>query len=132
MRWIICILFVAVLGSACSKNNDNNTPGDFSGAYVGTFSRTGMDTANVRLNIGNGIFSGQSDRVKYPAICHGSYSQGDNTITFVDSCTWTADFDWSLILNGTYNISYPDNTLIRIWRTSGAITDEYLLRKLTR
>lgn len=92
-----------------------------------------MDTANVAITLGNNHFEGQSDRDQYPAICRGSYATSASTIAFVDSCTWTANFDWSLILNGTYNISQGnEGNTIRIWRTNGTITDEYLLGRVSR
>jgi hypothetical protein len=133
MKIILAWLGMAVLLVACDKSED--TPpgmGEFSGTFVGTFSRTGMDTAAVTIEFGDNKFSGQSVQSKYPAICRGSFALHENTITFTDSCVWTADFDWTLILNGNYNISFPAENDVRIWRTSGAVTDEYLVRKLTR
>ncbi|HEX2628716.1 MAG TPA: hypothetical protein VHM26_06890, partial [Chitinophagaceae bacterium] len=97
----------------------------------GTFTRTGMDTASVNILFDGTNFSGSSDRVNYPAICHGSFDLNDNLIRFNDSCAWTANFDWSLILSGQYNISYNDRG-VRIWKTNGTVTDEYLLNRVVR
>jgi hypothetical protein len=133
MRLIVCILTLCILWSACKKENNNDDALRIpEGAYAGTFTRTGMSTAHVTINFGQNAYDGESDTDKYPAICHGSFNLSGNLIVFADSCAWTANFDWSLILNGTYSISFQDDGIIRIWRTSGNITDEYLLRKLQR
>ena len=132
MRFLVPIIVLSLLVAACKKDSDDSLPSDFDGMYSGTFHRTGMDTTDVTLTFSQNSFEGQSSRAKYPAICHGSFDVEEDFISFVDSCSWTADFDWSLILNGSYSLSFkPDNT-IRIWRTNCTITDEYLLRKRSR
>lgn len=119
--------------AACRKNSDQNTVPELSGVYSGTFNRSGVaDTARVSLELDISTFQGQSDTEKYPAICRGSYTATQNSIVFVDSCAWTADFDWTYILNGTYNLSSQPDNAIRIWRTNGTVTDEYLLKKRFR
>lgn len=132
MKLIVCVIALSVILGACKKNNENDLPRRIDGSYSGTFNRTGMDTADVKLSFGENLYEGQSDMEKYPAICRGSFNLSQNLIVFADSCTWTANFDWTLILNGTYNISFQDNDAIRIWRTNGNITDEYLLRRMFR
>jgi hypothetical protein len=131
MRILVPILVLSVALLACQKDNDDNSF-DFEGLYSGTFNRTGMDTSTVTIDFYQHTYTGDSDREKYPAICRGSFEPGATTIVFRDSCTWTADFDWSLILNGTYNLSQQGDNTVRIWRTNGTITDEYLLRKVVR
>jgi hypothetical protein len=129
VRFVAIMAAVATL-TACDKSDDPSL--NLNGRYMGTFSRTGMDTASVSiLFTDNTIFSGQSDRINYPAICHGSFDLNDNLIRFNDSCAWTANFDWSLILSGQYNISNNNGTM-RIWKTNGTVTDEYLLRQVVR
>jgi hypothetical protein len=130
MKWILCILAGIIIFVACDKTEDAELTVS-NGRYMGTFTRTGMDTAQVSLLFRDGYFEGQSDRSNYPAICRGSFQTDDNTITFTDSCSWTANFDWSLILSGTYQASLTDGTL-RIWKTNGAVTDEYVLRRINR
>lgn len=134
MGKIYAVLLFATLLVACAKeksHEEGEAPIGFDGRYVGVFSRTGIDTVSVTLNFQGDNFDGQSDREKYPAICHGSFTKDISSIVFSDSCAWTADFDWTLILNGSYSLASTDSTL-RIWRTSGAVTDEYLLSRLTR
>jgi hypothetical protein len=131
MRFLVPILAFTLIIAGCQKDN-NEDIGDLNGMYSGTFHRTGMDTTDVTLSFFKNSFEGQSSREKYPAICRGSFDVDDNTITFVDSCTWTADFDWSLILNGTWNISFRQDNSLRLWRNNGIVTDEYILTRRQR
>jgi hypothetical protein len=126
---ITCLAALIVL-FACKKSDDDNMPLP-DGMYIGTFHRTGMDTASISLTLDGNNFNGQSDLIKYPAICHGSYEIYDNTIRFTDSCSWTANFDWTLILNGPYSLT-RDNNELRFSRTNGNVSDEFILRRAQR
>lgn len=128
-RMITCLIALTVFFS-CKKNDDENR-GIPEGMYIGIFHRTGMDTAAVTLTLDGNNYNGQSDMPKYPGICHGSYEFDDNTIRFTDSCSWTANFDWTLILNGSYSLSRNNNEF-RFSRTNGNVTDEYILKKAQR
>jgi hypothetical protein len=135
MKQLLCGLILVVLIAACKKNNNNNntTTGDIYGRYTGTFSRTGMDTVPVTLFFKNdNTFEGTGGAANYPAICSGHFQKSSNTLMVSDTCVWTANFDWSLIFAGNYSISFSGTNAVRVWRTNGAITDEYLLRKLIR
>lgn len=128
------LLSLFLLVSACEKNDNNDDSNDqtlANGLYKGTFSRTGMDTVNVSISVFQGGFEGESERQYYPAICRGSVSKDNNSITFRDSCAWQANFDWTLILNGNYQLSENGNE-IRMWRNNGASIDEYLLIRQSR
>ena len=128
---MITALIAITLLLACNKNDDNDDMTLSEGMYIGTFHRTGMDTSVVTLTLDGNKFNGQSDRKLYPAICNGTYEYYDNTIRFTDSCTWTANFDWTLILNGPYSVTRKNNEL-RFSRTVGNIIDEYVLTKTPR
>ncbi len=105
----IFILLIGLIG-IISCNNDDNVQPNFDGQYVGTFERNG-NMSNVELNLDNGEFSGDSDIVKFPAICNGNYSISNSAIVFENQCAWTAEFDWSLILSENWNYSLKNNTL---------------------
>lgn len=131
-KLIPALLSLVILFSACEKDEDSSDNQTLAnGLYKGTFNRAGMDTVNVSISVLQGNYEGQSDRQFYPAICRGSFTKDNSSITFRDSCTWQANFDWTLILNGNYQLS-ENGTRVRIWRTNGAITDEYLLIRQVR
>ena len=94
------------------------------GEYTGTFLRNG-NSSNVELTLKDQEFSGVSETVKFPAICKGEYRISGNTITFVNECPWTAEFDWTLILSDTWNYNFVNNTLT----LQNAIGDKYILTK---
>jgi hypothetical protein len=112
---------------SCDKETGDSAGDLLRGSFSGYFHRTGMDTVPVYLDFSETTFTGYSSRPKYPAICRGAWQNNGSTINFTDSCTWTADFDWTLILNGNYNISIENDNRIRIRRMTGAVKDEYLL-----
>jgi hypothetical protein len=136
MRQVFFLLGSVLFLAACEKSDsDDNNPPDATiyGRYTGTFSRTGMDTTNVQIGLlSTNKFEGTSDRPNYPAICGGNFTFDGNILAVNDTCSWTANFDWSLIFDGNYNVSFTGQNTVRLWRTTGSVTDEYLLRKMVR
>lgn len=133
MKHLLGLLSFVLLFSACQKNNNTEQAFDIHGRYKGSFTRTGMDTAQVNILFNNdNTFEGTSDKVQYPALCSGNFTWNGNSLVVNDTCTWIANFDWTLIFDGNYNISFTSQSSIRIWKTDGAITDEYLLTRFTR
>jgi hypothetical protein len=126
------ILLIASLLFGCQYNDLSNATIK-SGAYKGTFFRASKNTdepnyevANVTITFTTNQFSGVSDKIHYPAICNGAYKITGHEIDFTNACFFTADFDWSFILSGTYEIK-SNGTLLQLQRTSGSDTDYYYL-----
>ena len=107
-----------------SCNSDDDNPQTLDGEYSGIFERNGV-TSNVELSFDEGVFAGESETARYPAICTGNYTTSDNTIEFQNGCVWTADFDWTLILGDEWNYTLNGNTLTLI-KLNG---DKYVLTK---
>ena len=120
----LLIVLGLVLMMRCNKNDDENAQPEISGAYIGIFERNG-NTSNIELNFMNGIYSGESEIEKFPAICNGNYSISNNTIKFENVCVWTAEFDWTLILGENWNYTKENNILI-MTKSNG---DKYTLTK---
>jgi|TARA_B110000879_G_C11177837_1_gene516961 hypothetical protein len=120
----LLIVLGLVLMMRCNKNDDENAQPEISGAYIGIFERNG-NTSNIELNFMNGIYSGESEIEKFPAICNGNYSISNNTIEFENVCVWTAEFDWTLILGENWNYTKENNILI-MTKSNG---DKYTLTK---
>lgn len=127
-----CLTLMVVL-AACRKESENAS-GELIGRYAGTFVRTGFDTAHVQIFFkDDDTFEGSSDTENYPAICSGSFEQNGSSLHVDDTCTWTANFDWTLIFSGNYSISFQNNSnTVRIWRMNGNSTDEYRLTRFIR
>lgn len=130
MRYLLApLLYAAVLLSGCEKTTVPATIAD--GTYTGTFQRQvagGGQVAPVSLTFSGGTWTGQSQITKYPALCSGTYSISGNTVSFKNTCIWTAEFDWSLILSQDYNLTTTGNQL-EMSRSQGGYRDVYKLTK---
>ncbi len=51
-----------------------------------------------------------------------------NNVEFNNECVWTAEFDWTLILSGEFQITSTSTELI-LERKMGDITDLYKLKR---
>jgi hypothetical protein len=124
MKPKILILIGLIFVILSCNNDDENPQTEINGEYVGIFERGG-NNSNVELTFNNGNWTGESEIVKFPALCNGTYSNSGNVITFENACPWTAEFDWTLILGGEWNYSLNGNSLI-LTKTNG---DKYTLTK---
>ena len=117
-------LSLIILSTYGCNKEDENIEASIDGNYIGTFERSG-NTSNVELTFNNGNWMGESETVKFPALCYGTYSNSGNVMTFENACFWTADFDWTLILGGDWNYILNGNSLI-MTKSNG---DKYTLTK---
>lgn len=131
-RLLIVIPFIIFIIS-CDKSD--NAPKDIvldTATYTGTFQRTGVpgsSIANVSLTLSDRHFNGQSNMPRYPAICNGTFQLSGDSIQFINACVFTADFDWTLILSGKYDIYTIDDQLIITRTYNNQVKDVYNLRK---
>lgn len=104
------------------------------GTYSGVFYRSSPTTkwagSSVVITFDDGTFNGGSDSVKYPAICEGTYTKvGLSSVEFANTCVWTADFDWSFILGGRYEIDYVEDELVMTQSVGAQAYNTYRLRR---
>ncbi|MDA3868117.1 MAG: hypothetical protein PF489_15405 [Salinivirgaceae bacterium] len=110
ITFLLPVLLIAFIG--CKDDDDNTNPPDtIQGEYAGTFERDG-NTSNVELTFSNGKFEGESNLEKFPALCKGTYTISGDTITFIDLCSWTTEFDMTLILTGDWHYTFNSNMLV--------------------
>lgn len=115
--------FYLMVGLVCLFSScGSDQPQLLVGNYSGTFTR-GNESSNVQLVFENGKFEGSSEVTKFPAICNGTYQVSGNKIEFTNSCAWTAEFDWSLILAGSWTFLKTNNQLT-MTHSNG---DQYIL-----
>jgi hypothetical protein len=129
MRSRIAILLIAA-AFACESDGDIHLP---QGKYSGYFTRSTVNEdgtpSKVTLIFTGNTFSGSGDTPKYPAICEGTYSIDGDKITFTNTCPWTAEFDWTLILGGEYVINV-DGDQVKFFRDyNGIQSDTYVLNR---
>ncbi len=125
---ILCVLWMAL--PACNEEEENIQLDESS--LSGTFVRLSPDSEGVEspvlLNLSNGQYTGQADSLYYPAICEGTYSIEGRRITFTNECGWTANFDWTYILQGTYIVEENHNETVLIQEVGENIYNIYRLR----
>lgn len=101
---------------SCDKNegiSKSIEDGVYSGTFTvstvsySSFKQSGATT--ITLKKGKYACAGNSNRV--PAGGSGNFSINENKITFTDENFWYADFDWNLILNGTYDYTFDGKNL---------------------
>ena len=84
------------------------------GTYTGIFTvayPTGTHTGKTTLELQNSKYTCEGNANRIPAGGSGAYAIDTDKITFHDENIWTADFDWNLILNGTYDYSFDGKKL---------------------
>ena len=118
MKKLCTLLFITVLLTSCSSNNDDVDTG-LDGTYSGTFTvvytngptHTNTVTVNFITNT-TYVCSGDGNIGSiYPAGGSGTFVVNGDKINFTDGNTWIANFDWNLILNGEYDFTQNGNNL---------------------
>lgn len=103
------------------------------GRYVGMFLRTDpvakYQPSNVTITIRGDRFEGSSSVRNYPAICEGTLRTDGASVDFQNDCFFTADFDWSLILSGTFRVSQERNTITLVKSHGDGRYDTYTLTR---
>jgi hypothetical protein len=95
----------------------------------------GIIQPKIRQPISNsflkkGNWEGSSSINKYPALIKGNYSIAENAvIKFVETSPWTAEFDWTLILHGSYLLHRNDDSLIFTRSYANGYVDVFKLAK---
>lgn len=122
----------AVFTSGCVDDFDPIADDD-NVVYMGTFMRGGplIDPlpSNVTLRFRDGVFEGTSDSQNYPAICNGTYKVKGDNINFRNKCVFPANFDWSFILAGDFELEQRGDSLMMRRSYEGGNYDQYMLKK---
>jgi hypothetical protein len=137
MNRILNLLWIGIFIFSSCVSNKKDSIDLINGLYVGTFQRQlafgGGEIANVSITFTSNTWTGESDHAKYPALCNGTYKIENQKIIFTNACDWTADFNWSLILSGEYDL-IVNGEQIQIIRSdlgpsTDTWTDKYILQK---
>ena len=132
MRTFGLLLLMSVLVS-CEDDGfiiseDYNDTVVFEGVFFRSSPTAKYMTSDVSISFKQNTFIGTSSEDKYPAICEGTFTINNGIIDFENSCVWTADFDWTLILSGKWFIDGDQEGLTLVKR-QGDITDTYILKQ---
>ncbi len=103
--FIITLLGLLTLFNSCTDSDSELAP-NLNGIYSGTFTveyKDGKIFSNpVSVQFEGENFLSSTGTNRFPAGGNGKFEVRSSTIEFVDKNFWTADFDWNLILSGTY------------------------------
>jgi hypothetical protein len=103
MVWIAFFIFTSCGDDAAISMS--TLKGTYKGQFIRTNPQIKYAPANVTITLTENRFFGESDRDKYPAICNGIYTVRGREIEFSNECVWTANFDWTYILSGTFTFN---------------------------
>ncbi len=104
-------IFASLLLIFVSCENDDIIPvvevpiGTYNGHFIRSSPLGKYAPSNVTLSFTADRFTGESDKIKYPAICNGTYKITGQEIEFINECAWTAEFDWTYILAANLNLA---------------------------
>lgn len=133
---LLTLLVISIIFGSCQENQEpeiiisNNS---FGGTFERRIGNEGGDTAIVILEFKDSTFEGNSLTNNYPAICNGTYKISGNRIEFTNQCSWSADVDQSLILNGRFRIRRAQGEIILTKEVGSGlrkITDIYTLQQM--
>jgi hypothetical protein len=109
---LIFSLFLCI--SACKREKQAPSLGTYSGTFTVTYS-SNIHTGPVSIQLKSpDEYSSTGNPNYFPAGGSGHYTVKDNQILFEDRNIYTANFDWNLILNGSYHFS-RDGKQLKIW-----------------
>ena len=127
LYYIFSCILLSVLISSCTE--EEITPNAIKGTYEGTFTQQSTnETARVSIELGSSSFTGSTNLRNFPAIGTGAFSIEGSQIQFTNASFWTADFDWTLILEGKFSYEVEDDKLI-LTKTEQGKTQTYVLTK---
>lgn len=128
---IFFLLLSATLSfTACTKDKASAPPKKLDGTYTGAFTSSGPDAIKTTANV---VISGKtyqgSLNTTFGVLSKGSYVvNNDNQVTFTDSTIHTANFNWGLLLNGSYTSTIKGDSLILVKKGAG-FSYTYRLKK---
>ncbi len=133
MKHPIALFLILIMTATSCERKEHGCAKLDDGVYTGTFNRSSpigdYITANISITLEDGTFSGTSDVNHYPAICNGTFAIDEEKIEFEDVCVWTADFDWTLILDGVFDITTEGDEVILSRSYEGDVYDQYRISK---
>ncbi|MCO4292297.1 hypothetical protein NF867_05410 [Solitalea sp. MAHUQ-68] len=129
LRTVFILSSITFMGCCTSDKVEPLKAGTYSGVFnvkYGSESYSGKTS----LTFENARFSSTSGQNRFPAGGSGVYTISNDKIVFTDQNFWTADFDWGLILSGTYTYSF-DGKRLTLKKQGESSSYEYVLEKVS-
>jgi hypothetical protein len=125
---IAAFFLITTLLSSCKKDDLEINDGTYKGTFTVTYN-SGTQIGQTTLELNNGKFSCSGNTNRIPAGGSGTFSSDNKKITFNDENTWTANFDWNLILSGKYDYTFDGKNLTISVDKNGVGNYKYDLEK---
>jgi hypothetical protein len=111
---LLVLLSFVVIATGCKKVNitTQKLQGNYTGQLVSKSDQPSVTNFNVQLS-GNTYQASATSGV-LPLGTKGSFKVNNNQVVFVDSLAHTANFNWGLLLNGSYATQLKGDSLILI------------------
>ncbi len=114
---LLLLFTISLFSTACSdKINLSLLDGTYTGHYyyAGPGETKTIKSQNpVSLSLSGKEYSSTSEASRIPAGGAGDFNMvNKEEVNFNDKHTWTADFDWNLILNGRFIYELKNDSLI--------------------
>jgi hypothetical protein len=108
------VVVMSLIFWACSDLALN--PSDLDGTFKGTFTithTTGLgESGIVAFKFAGNQYTCIPEKVYLPPSGSGLFSIVHQTMRLTDTAIHTAEFDWTLILDGEFSISFDDSHLV--------------------
>ncbi len=129
----IHLIFLFAIGlsllTSCDKPEEDPQPEPLviEGSFSGTFTKISNDgteytnPVTVTFN-SDGSYNSTASYDRVPAGGSGTFTSDSDQLHFQDEGIWTADFDWNLILNGSYSYTF-DGTALRFEENKNGVGD---------
>lgn len=122
------LLWVCSLGLFFSCGKADAGVISFNGTYIGYFHRNQQDTTQVSFYFDDNQYCGFRMKKFCPSMGRGNFFQDENSIKFQRSDEPVEEGNHP-VLDGQYHYEISNDGSLRIWRDTGGISDEFILRK---
>jgi hypothetical protein len=109
-------IIAAMSSVLCACSDVAVTPSDLQGTFQGTFTithSTGVsESGTVTFSFSGGQYTCIPETMYRPPSGAGLFALFNHAIWLTDTVAHTAEFDWTLILNGAFSVFYDGTHLV--------------------
>lgn len=128
MKILTPVIFALLLVAACKKYTTatfTELNGQYSGVLIANQKNSGDSTLRTTSPVSVFFLNHRYRSISRPdsvaAGAAGNFQLQGNNITLKDSLSHLANFDWNLILKGTYNYTILGDSLVLTKRVAGTL-----------
>lgn len=112
MKKIIFLFLSFFIGCGINDANISLEEGNYSGTYTIIEADGQTSSGNINFLFNDNRYSVVPEKAYLPPSGAGIYEVKGNSINITDTAIHTAEFDWTLILNGKFEIMNNNEVLI--------------------